>query len=664
MISKCVSRCLANDLASVNLREIAIGSLILVQQEVLMKIVVRARIVLVVVSCFLAGHGFQASAQETLQSESYIRLHYSKHEYMIPMRDGVKLMTAVFVPNDTTKPYPILMKRTPYNVAPYGVDKYPSKLGPSEHFIKAGYIFVNQDVRGRFASEGEFVQVTPHLTNKSKPTDVDESSDTYDTIDWLLKNVPNHNGRVGMHGISYPGFYAAAGMIDAHPALKAVSPQAPVGDWYFDDFLHHGSFFLAHAFKWLSGNATERMTPTTESAKPYVYPMSDGYKMFLEAGSVENIDKLYLKGTIPFWQDMMQHPNRDEFWQKRAIIPHLKNVAPAVMTVGGWFDSEDLYGTFKTYQSIERQNPNVNNVLVIGPWHHGGWSSVDGDKLGNASFGSKTAVFYRSEIELPFFEKYLKSTDHAAPAEATVFETGSNVWRTFDQWPPKSTEAKSLFVGKQGRLSWSAPEASSSDKEAFDEFVSDPNKPVPYSETITPRMTNEYMLDDQRFASRRPDVLTYQTDSFTEDTVLAGPVEADLWVSTTGTDADWVVKLIDVRPDGPESTPLAGYQMLIRSEVIRGRFRNDYAKPEAFVPGEATRVRLELLDVLHRFQKGHRLMIQIQSTWFPLMDRNPQTFVPNIYFAKPEDFQTATHRIFRSASHPTSLKLGILPANK
>ena len=641
--------------------------------------------------CVAMGSSSRAVAQEIQQPESYIRLHYTKHEHLVPMRDGVKLMTSVFVPNDSTKTYPMLMKRTPYNVGPYGEDKYPTKLGPSELFLKAGYIFVNQDVRGRFASEGEFQQVTPHRTIKTKPTDVDESTDTFDTIDWLLKNVPQHNGRVGMYGISYPGFYAAAGMIDAHPALKAVSPQAPVGDWYFDDFLHHGSFFLAHAFKWLTGNATERPKPTTEPAKPYVYPTPDGYKMFLEAGSVENIDKLYLKGTIPFWQEMMLHPNRDEFWQQRALIPHLKNVAPAVMTVTGWYDAEDLYGSFKTYHSIEQQNPSVKNVLVVGPWHHGGWASVDGDKLGNVSFGSKTAAFYRAEIELPFFEKYLKDKDVPAPAEAIVFETGSNAWRTFDHWPPKKTETKHLFLHEGGQLKWTAPESSPHapreesrlKKDAttpqttpvpkpaiphaepegdFDEFVSDPNKPVPYCEIITPKMTIEYMVDDQRFASRRPDVLTYQTEAFTEETVLAGPLEANLWVSTTGTDADWIVKLIDVRPDAPETTPLAGYQMLIRSEVFRGRFRNDYAKPEPFTPGEPTRVRFELLDVLHRFQKGHRLMVQIQSTWFPLVDRNPQTFVPNIYFAKTDDFHKATHRVFRSSAHPTSLKIGVLPA--
>jgi putative CocE/NonD family hydrolase len=332
------------------------------------------------------------------------------------------------------------------------------------------------------------------------------------------------------------------------------------------------------------------------------------------------------------------------------------------MTVTGWYDAEDLYGSFKTFQSIEKQNPNVSSVLVVGPWHHGGWTSTDGEKLGKVSFGSKTASFYRSEIEFPFFEKYLKGKDLPPMAEATVFETGSNAWRTFDRWPPANTQAKQLFVHEGGRLSFDAPVSSTPTATPFDEFISDPQKPVPHTETITPEMTIEYMVDDQRFASRRPDVLTYQTDAFTEDMVLAGPVEADLWVSTTGTDADWIVKLIDVYPDAPASTPMGGYQMLIRSEVIRGRFRNDYAKPEPFIPGEPTRVRLELLDVLHRFQKGHRLMVHIQSTWFPLVDRNPQTYVPNIYFAPLDSFKSATHRVFRSVEHPTSFRLGVLPA--
>lgn len=589
--------------------------------------------------------------------ESYIRLHYSKQEHMIPMRDGVKLFTSVYLPRDTTQKYPMLMKRTPYNVAPYGEDKFAATLGPSEHFVKAGYIFVNQDVRGRFMSEGEFVQVTPHVPDKQKSSDVDESSDTYDTIEWLLKNIPGHNGNVGMYGISYPGFYAAAGMIDAHPALKAVSPQAPVGDWYFDDFLHNGAFFLAHAYRWLGNNAQTRGKPTSEKPKGVEYPTPDGYKLFLDAGNMDTVTKTLLKDAIPFWRDMMAHPNRDEFWQKRALLPHLKRVAPAVMVVTGWYDAEDLYGSFKTYQSVESLNPSVNNVLVVGPWHHGGWSSVEGDKLGKASFGSKTGAFYRAEIELPFFERYLKDGKQPAPAEATVFETGGNAWRTFKAWPPKDAEKRQLYLRDNGQLEFAAP----SGTETFDEYVSDPARPVPFSEAITPTMSIEYMTDDQRFAARRPDVLVFQTAEFKEDTVVAGPIDVDLWASTTGTDSDFIVKLIDVFPDNSDPAAQPGYQMMLRSEVFRGRYRNSFTKPEPFEPGKPSRIRFELLDVLHRFGKGHRLMVQVQSTWFPLVDRNPQTFVPNIYLAKPEDYKKATQRIYHSAEHPTSLKLGVLP---
>jgi putative CocE/NonD family hydrolase len=606
-----------------------------------------------VAACLLAAT--TSRAQEPSQLESYIRLHYQKQEHMVPMRDGTKLFTAVYSPKDTTKKYPLLIKRTPYSCSPYGVDKYPASLGPSEHFVKAGYILVNQDVRGRFMSEGEFEQVTPHVVKKQKPTDVDESTDAYDTIDWLIKNVPNHNGRAGMYGISYPGFYASAGMIDAHPALKAVSPQAPVGDWYFDDFLHNGAFFLAHAFRWLGNNAQTRGKPTSDKPKPVEYPTFDGYELFLKAGTMDAVNKQLIKDAVPFWNDMMQHPNRDEFWQKRAILPHLKNVAPAVMVVTGWYDAEDLYGSFKSYQTIEKLNPQVNNVLVVGPWHHGGWASVEGDKLGSANFGSKTAAFYRAEIELPFFERYLKDAEKPAPAEATVFETGSNSWRTFDDWPPREAKATQFFLREGGLLDAAAPPSS---KEAFDEFVSDPAKPVPFTERITPLMAIEYMTDDQRFAARRPDVLVYQTPPLESDLVVAGPLDVDLWVSTTGTDADFIVKLIDVFPDASDAAAQPNYQMLLRSEVFRGRYRNSFEKPEPFVPGEPAQLKFELLDVLHRFQEGHRLMIQIQSTWFPLVDRNPQKFVPNIYFAKPEDFQKATHRVYRSAEHPTSIRFG------
>ncbi len=605
----------------------------------------------------LAG-AHSALAQTAENSlESYIRLHYIKQEHQIPMRDGVKLFTTVFLPRDTSQKYPFLIKRTPYSVAPYGEDKYPAALGPSDHSMKAGYIFVNQDVRGRFMSEGEFVEVTPHRTNKRSKTDIDESSDTYDTLEWLIKNVPGHNGRAGMYGISYPGFYCSAGMIDAHPALKAVSPQAPVGDWFFDDFLHNGAFFLAHAYRWIGMNATERPKPTTERAPPLEYPTPDGYKLFLEAGNMEDVTKKLLKGRAPFWNDMIEHPNRDDFWKQREILPHLKNVAPAVMVVTGWYDAEDLYGSFKTYHAVENQNPKVNNVLVVGPWHHGGWASTDGSKLGPASFGSKTAEFYRGEIELPFFEKYLKDSQHSAPAEATVFETGSNAWRTFDAWPPKNTQMRPLYLRENGGLG----QAKATEKQTFDEYVSDPAKPVPYTEAVTPRMSIEYMVEDQRFAGRRPDVLVYQLPPQEEDLVIAGPLAVDLWVTTTGTDADFVVKLIDVFPDSSEPAEKPGFQMMLRSEVFRARFANSFEKPQPLTPGKPTQLKFELLDVLHRFKKGHRLMIQVQSTWFPLVDRNPQKFVPNIYLAKPEDYQKATHQVLRSAEHPSSIRLGVVP---
>jgi putative CocE/NonD family hydrolase len=592
--------------------------------------------------------------ESSVDRESSIRLRYHKRETMIPMRDGIRLHTTIYMPIDSTNTYPLLMKRTPYSSQPYGEDTFPSTLGPSDHFVDSGYIFVTQDVRGRYLSEGEFVQVTPHVSQKSSPGDIDESTDTYDTIEWLLANIKNHNGRVGMYGISYPGFYCSAGMIDAHPALKAVSPQAPVADWYFDDFLHNGAFFLAHAYRWLGNNALERAGPTTQRPPPVLLPSADGYQFFLEAGTIQEINHRFLKGRIPFWEEMMAHPNRDEFWEKRNILPHLENVAPAVMLVTGWFDAEDLYGSFKTYQSIEQLNPGIENVLVVGPWRHGGWASEDGDRLGDIHFGSKTAAFYRAEIEFPFFERHLKDGNYPPLAEATVFETGSNRWRIFDQWPPALAFDQRLYFGPQGTLVVS-PNSNDDLELSFDEYISDPAKPVPFTQSITPRMNVEYMLEDQRFAGRRPDVLTYQTAIFDNDLTVAGSIDVELWVSTSGTDADFIVKLIDVFPDGTDPAILPNYQMKVRSEVMRARYRESFDTPKPLPPGEPTCIRFELQDVLHCFQKGHRLMVQVQSTWFPLVDRNPQKFVPNIFYANKEDFTTATHRILRSAQYPSHI---------
>ena len=598
-------------------------------------------------------------------NEAYVRKHYVKHEYNIPMRDGVELFTAVYTPKNRSKTYPMILYRTPYSCKPYGEDNYRHTLGSGMHFTKEGFIFVYQDVRGRFLSEGTFQNMTPHIADKISRSQVDESSDTYDTIEWLLNNIERHNGRVGMWGISYPGFYAAASMIDAHPALKAVSPQAPIADWWFDDFHHHGAFFLPHAFNFMATFGRARPEPTTEWGERFKHGTPDGYQFFMDLGPLGNANERYFHDEIAMWNNQVEHHNRDAFWQRRDILPHLNNVAPAVLTVGGWFDAEDLYGPLKIYRSIEARNPNVFNALVMGPWAHGGWARSKGDHLGHVYFGSNASEFYREHIELPFFKQFLKGEGDANLPEAYVFETGANRWRTFDHWPPTTVEPRSLYLHGGGGLSFDRP---SPDQPAYAEYVSDPANPVPFTEAVSIGMTREYMTDDQRFAGRRPDVLVFQTEVLDEDITLAGPIMADLWVSTSGTDSDWVVKLIDVLPADTEDHDdirkgmhMGNYQMMVRSEIIRGRFRDSYVHPKPFTANEPTHVKLELLDVLHTFQKGHRIMVQIQSTWFPLVDRNPQTFVDNIFLAKEEDFVKATQRVYSSPEHPTRLRVGVLP---
>jgi putative CocE/NonD family hydrolase len=614
------------------------------------------KIVRAFVGCLVAALALVAASDHVVlhaQSSDEVRAAYVKHEYQIPMRDGVKLFTSVYVPKDASQKYPILLNRTPYSVGPYGADAYKMSIGPSPLFQKEGYIIVYQDVRGRWMSEGTYMDVRPHKPNKSGPTDIDESSDTYDTIDWLIKNIPNNNGRVGMWGISYPGFYAAMGVMEAHPALKAASPQAPIADWFIgDDFHHNGALWLPHAFNFFAGFGQPRPRPTTEGPKPlFTHGTPDGYKFFLEMGPLANADKKYYKGNIAFWNEMMAHPNYDEFWQARNTRPHLVNIRPAVMTVGGWFDAEDLFGALNTYKSIERQNPGAQNRLVMGPWFHGGWARGDGDFLGNVQFGSKTSLFYRENIELPFFNYYLKDKGEMKLPEAYVFNTGANEWRTFNEWPPANTEARSVYLDAGGKLMMTAPASQAS----FVEYVSDPNTPVPFINNIAIGMTREYMTDDQRFAARRPDVLVYQTEPMTDSLTIAGPIKVSLDVSTTGTDSDFIVKVIDVYPDdapdpkfNPAQVKMGGYQMLVRGEPFRARFRNSFSKPEAMTPGRRTHIEFEMPDVLHTFLKGHRLMIQVQSTWFPLVDRNPQKFV-NIYTATDADFQKATERVYSTS---------------
>ncbi len=604
--------------------------------------------------------------------EKYIRDHYTKMERYIPMRDGAKLFTSIYVPKDQTRKYPVLITRTPYSLRPYGEKNYPGGLVPSMLFVKEGYIFVYQDVRGRWMSEGTFADIRPHNPAKKGKNDIDESSDTYDTVEWLLKNLPSNNGNIGIYGISYPGFYASASLPGAHPAVKAVSPQAPVTDWFIgDDFHHNGAFMMLDAFTFYSSFGVPRPKPITpdQGPKPFNYYTQDNYKFYLELGPLKNVKLRYFADSMKFWNELMAHGTYDEFWKARNIRTHLVNIKPATLVVGGLFDAEDCFGAFHTYEALEKQNKGNNNTLVMGPWYHGGWSGGTGGWYGETAeiFGDiktdeYTSTWYQENIEFPFFQHYLNNKPDPGISEAVIFETGSNKWRRYDKWPPDNRVQKNLYFIEKGGLSFNAP----GDNSGYDEYVSDPAKPVPYDDGIHLQRTQRYMISDQRFASRRPDVMVYQTDELTEDITLAGPVIASLLVSTTGTDADYVVKLIDVYPDNypnpvpnPENMQLGGYQMMVRAEVMRGKFRNSYEKPEPFTPGEITEVKYNLPDVSHCFRKGHRIMIQVQSSWFPLVDLNPQKFI-DIYNADASDFQKATHRIYHDKKNPSGVIVNVL----
>jgi uncharacterized protein len=597
--------------------------------------------------------------------QAYIREFYTKYEFKIPMRDGVRLFAAVYAPKDEAQLYPILLTRTPYSAKPYGEDVCADPNGSMLHYGREKFIFVIEDVRGRNGSEGQFIHMRPEKEEHSGTNDVDESTDAYDTIDWLVKNVPDNNGKVGMMGISYPGFYTAAGIINSHPALKCASPQAPITDWFIgDDFHHNGVFYLPHAFGFLSGFGQKLEEPTRESPKPFDYKTRDGYEFYLNLGSLANADKRYFHGKIEFWDDLMDHGNYDEFWQARDLRPHLKNVHTAVMTVGGWYDAEDLFGALGVFRAVEKLNPGIgNNMLVMGPWFHGGWSRGDGDHLGSVNFNAKTSEFYRTNIELPFLNHFLKGATNYHLPKAYVFETGTAQWRRYDSWPPKNARPQSLYFQASGRLSFQAPGSGANE---FDEYVSDPAKPVPFIANTAIGMTREHMIDDQRFAASRTDVLVYKTGVLEEDVTLAGPLVAHLEVSTTGTDSDFVVKLIDVYSgDYPNADPnpagveMGGYQQLVRGEAFRGKFRNSYAKPEPFEPGRLAKIEYTMPDVYQTFRKGHRIMVQVQSSWFPLVDRNPQIFC-DIYHARDEDFQKATERVYHSAQASSYVTVQVL----
>jgi putative hydrolase, CocE/NonD family len=592
-----------------------------------------------------------------------LKQKYDKQEVYITMRDGIKLFTSIYTPRNNSTTHPILLNRTPYDIEPGGKESYNFFMQLYSRYADDDYIMVYQDVRGKYMSEGEFEDIRPIIAEKKSNKDIDESTDTWDTVDWLVKNIKNNNGNVGIFGISYPGFYSTMGLINAHPAVKAVSPQAPVTAWFLgDDFHHNGAFFLLDCFSFYYSNGMRHRALSRQGFPSFRWPVPDSYAFFLSVGADKNISPRYLGDSVKFWNDAFSHPDYDEFWKARDPQQFLKNVTPAVMTVGGWFDAEDLYGALHTYESIEKQNsPLLKNYLVMGPWSHGQWAFGKGNNLGNIYWGLDANKKFQA-LEKNFFDFYLKGEGKPDFAEATIFVTGSNEWRTFDTWPPKNVNEKSLYFQPSGDMSFTISDT----KDSFDEYVSDPMKPVPYADAVHIHRTAEYMTDDQRFASRRPDVMVYQTDILSEDITLTGPLTADLFVSTTGTDADYVVKLIDVYPPDAKAdistdikVPLGGYQMLVRGEVFRGKYRNSFEKPEPFIPGKITEVKYQMPDVAHTFKKGHRIMVQVQNSWFPLVDRNPQKFV-DIYKCSENDFQKATQRIYHDANNPSCLRVTVL----
>ncbi|MFM9911802.1 MAG: CocE/NonD family hydrolase [Chitinophagaceae bacterium] len=610
------------------------------------------------------------SAQNS-QDSAWIRDNYIKKELTIPMRDGIKLFTAVYMPKDATEKHPILMSRTPYSCYPYGEANWRSFWNSHwKYYMREGYIIVLQDVRGRWMSEGEFVDVRPFNPTKTG-TQTDEASDTYDAIDWLIKNIPNNNERVGIFGISYPGFYSTMAALSNHPALKAVSPQAPVTDWFIgDDFHHNGAFFQMDGFAFYSGFGKPRPKPTTIGNAGFTFPTQDSYKFYLEAGTLKNLSKM-MGDDVQFWKDLYAHPTMDDWWKARnpRNFADKVNNKTATMVVGGLFDAEDCFGAWRMYEAFEKKGKN-DNKLVMGPWYHGQWASYDGSHLGNIRFGSNTAEWYQNHIEIPYFNFHLKGKgDISKQAEATIFFSGSNKWKEFAQWPPVEKNDQPIYLQDGGNLSF----AKAISKNSFSEYISDPSKPVPYTEDVHLDRTTNYMTDDQRFASRRTDVLTFQTGVLSEDMTLAGTVVANLLTSISTTDADFVVKLIDVFPDdfsykgnlpthnanNVEEYPMSGYQMLVRGEIMRGKFRNSFESPVPFKPNAVEKVSYSLPDVAHTFIKGHRLMIQIQSSWFPLADRNPQTFI-NIYEAGIGDYKKAIIRIYHDADHSSNIVLPIL----
>lgn len=631
----------------------------------LLKFIFLSLLVLFVISC-------KKTTAVVEVEENYVANNYTKKEVDIEMRDGTTLHTTIYSPKDTSKKYPILMQRTPYSSRPYGEGNFRKQIGPNVNLMKEGNIVVYQDVRGRWLSEGHFENMRAYIPNKTDSTQVDESTDTYDTIDWLVNNVEGNNGNVGVWGISYPGMYATYATIDAHPALKASSPQACIGDFFFDDFHHNGAYLLSYF------RATSLFgTPRPNGDQPidttwYTLPdlkTEDQYQFFLDKGPLKNLNSYFEYGLKDepslapneltddyFWNELKEHPNYDELWQSRGLIQHLDKSKShvATMIVGGWFDAEDLYGPLETYKNIEK-NSEGYNTMVFGPWDHGRWARrSERNLVGNYYFGDSISTFFQDNIETKFFNHFLKGEgdSNSGLPEAYVFDSGRKEWKEYDSWPPKGVEKQAMFLSENQELS------TEQKSNIGIQFISDIKKPVPYSEDIksvfTPR---KYMTDDQRFAARRSDVLVFETEVLEDDLTLAGDILAKLKVATTGDAADWIVKVIDVHPTDVETNEemqdhlkMSNYHLMVRSEVLRGRFRNSFSKPEPFTPNKKTDVNIKLQDVFHTFKKGHRLQVQVQSTWFPLIDLNPQTYVENIFKADEEDFKTQTHTVFTDSS--------------
>jgi len=601
-----------------------------------------------------------AADKKTNERADYIRANYTKFEYKIAMRDGTQLFTAVYSPNDKSKSYPMIMQRTPYRVGPYGSDKYKTRLGPDAQFEKEGFIFVFQDVRGKFLSQGKYINMRPQDAYKRGKKAVDDATDTYDSIDWLVKNIKNNNGKVGMWGTSYPGYYTSVAGINSHKALKAISPQAPIADWFFDDFHRNGAFVVPMAFLFFDTFDKQLDKPQAHWPKGMKKVTPDGYDFFLKLGPLSNVNKDYFKGERPFWNELTEHPNYDDYWEERNVLPHLKKVKPATLVVGGWYDTEDLYGPLATYQTMSRKNKKEHIKMIMGPWYHGQWNRGKGGKLGEADFGFDTSKWFQKNVLLPFFNHHLKDGDDPKLASATMFETGSNRWREFDSWPPKRTESVNYYLGEKQTLNTKV-----SSSEGFSDYVSDPNKPVPHSANISRGWDKPYMVEDQRFTARRSDVLVFETPVMTEDMTIAGEIDLNLWFSTSQSAADIVVKLVDVFPSIDENSDKVdnakgNRHELVRWGVIRGRFRDSMSQPKPFVANQPSAVNFELYDVLHTIKRGHKLQIQIQSSMFPFIDRNPQKYVDNIFNATESDFVKATHKIYHSKKYPSMIKFNTI----